>query len=367
MTPSPWQEIQNELATTCARVGREIALMEVCGTHTMSVFRNGIRSLLPPTLRLLSGPGCPVCVTPQGYIGAAIELAKRSDVLVATYGDMVRVPGRCGSLETQRAGGADVRVVYSIRDAIELAVRYPEQTVVFLAVGFETTAPATAVGIREARDRNLENFCVLATHKSVVPAMLALLEAEDVPIDGFLCPGHVSVIIGTEAYRPIVERHCRPCVVAGFEPGQILQGLLGLVRQIKQGEAKLDNVYGIAVKNEGNQTALDLINEVFAPSDVVWRALGVIPRSGLEIRQEYAHFDAFKRFNISIGPDQEPPGCLCGQVIQGKVNPSECALFGESCNPSHPVGPCMVSSEGTCAAWFKYGCPGTGRASKVRT
>ncbi len=358
--------MSDELADICERIGREVCIMEVCGTHTVSIFRNGIRSMLPPTLRLVSGPGCPVCVTAQRYIDAAMDLAGRAEVIVATYGDMVRVPGRHGSLETQRAAGADVRVVYSIRDAVELAARNPDRTVVFIGVGFETTAPATAAAIREAYTRRINNFCVLSAHKRVVPAMRALLEAEDVPLDGFLCPGHVSVIIGAQAYKPIVEEYNRACVIAGFEPMQILQGLLHLVRQIKQGEAKLDNAYGIAVKDEGNLTALRLIDEVFEVSDAVWRAMGVIPQSGLEIQQKYAQFDALRRFDLQLGADEDPPGCRCGEVIQGKIEPPQCSLFSQQCTPLHPVGPCMVSSEGTCSAWFKYGVRGTSRASKPR-
>lgn len=336
--------------------------MEVCGTHTVSIFRNGIRSMLPANLRMLSGPGCPVCVTAQRHIDAAIAMASRADVTLATYGDMMRVPGRNGSLESRRADGADVRVVYSIRDALNLAFQRPRRTVVFVAVGFETTAPATAVAIREAHARSLSNFCVLPAHKLVVPAMLALLAGEGVPIDGFLCPGHVSVIIGADAYRPIVERHARPCVVAGFEPEQILSGLLRVVRQIEQGEACLENVYGVAVQAEGNATALQLLDEVFEVEDAVWRAMGVIPRSGLKIREAYAQYDALERFQITLGQDADPPGCRCGEVIQGRATPRECALFGDSCTPLHPVGPCMVSSEGTCAAWYKYGVPGMRRA-----
>ena len=363
MTHSPLRRDLDELAATCDRIGREVAFMEVCGTHTVSIFRNGIRALLPPTLRLVSGPGCPVCVTAQRYIDAAVDIAVRPGVIVATYGDMVRVPGRRGSLETRRASGADVRMVYSIRDALELAARSPDQTVMFLGVGFETTAPATAAAIREADARRIDNFCVLLAHKLIVPAMLALLEAKDVPLDGFLCPGHVSVIIGAEAYRPVVERHRRACVVAGFEPAQILRALLHLVRQIESGEPGLENVYEVAVKEGGNTTALRLLDEVFEVSDAVWRAMGVIPQSGLEIRRKYARFDALRRFEITPGPDEDPPGCRCGDVIQGKVTPQECGLFGDSCTPLRPVGPCMVSTEGTCAAWYKYGRRGTRRAS----
>ncbi|MCP4593827.1 MAG: hydrogenase formation protein HypD [bacterium] len=355
--------LHDRITAACTRIGRPVAFMEVCGTHTVSVFRHGIRALLPPELRLISGPGCPVCVTPQGYIDAAVELSTRPEIIIATYGDMVRVPGRTGSLETQRAAGANVRMVYSIRDALELAAAEPDRVVVFVGVGFETTAPATAVAIRQAYARHLDNFCVLAAHKLVVPAMLALLEAEDVPLDGFLCPGHVSVIIGAQAYTPIVERHRRACVIAGFEPNQILNGLAMLLEQIERGTACLENAYPAAVVDQGNPTALRLLEEVFETADSTWRALGVIPQSGLEIRPKYSSFDARRRFELLPDTGEDPPGCLCGEVIQGKVTPPQCAHFGQSCTPLDPVGPCMVSSEGTCAAYYKYGGAGTRRAS----
>ena len=364
MSMPPLSELRDQLAGTCARLGRDVTVMEVCGTHTVSIFRHGIRSLLPDNLRLVSGPGCPVCVTAQRYIDAAIGLASRSDIITATYGDMMRVPGRQGSLETQRAAGSDVRVVYSTREALQLARREPDRTVMFVAVGFETTAPATAAAILEAAAAGLDNFCVLPAHKWVVPAMMALLDAEDVPLNGFLCPGHVSVIIGTEAYRPIVEQHHRPCVVAGFEPQQIMLGLLHLVRQFERGEARLDNVYGVAVGDQGNPTAKAIIGDVFDVSDGVWRAMGVIPRSGMAIRRDYASYDALKRFRVELAADADPPGCLCGKVIQGKATPPECGLFGTDCTPLQPIGPCMVSTEGTCSAWFKYQRTGTSRASK---
>ena len=364
MSTASLSQLRNELADSCARLGRDVSVMEVCGTHTVSIFRHGIRSLLPDNLRLVSGPGCPVCVTAQRYIDAAIGLASRSDVITTTYGDMMRVPGRMGNLETQRASGGDVRVVYSIREALQLARREPNRTVMFVAVGFETTAPATAVAIREASADRIDNFCVLPAHKWVVPAMMALLDAEDVPLNGFLCPGHVSVIIGTEAYRPIVERHHRPCVVAGFEPQQIMRGLLHLARQLERGEARLDNVYGVAVGDEGNPAAKAILDDVFEVSDGVWRSMGVIPRSGMAIRREYARYDALERFGVELEADVDPPGCLCGEVIQGKTTPPECGLFGTTCTPLQPIGPCMVSSEGTCSAWFKYQRTGTSRASK---
>ncbi|MBN1444072.1 MAG: hydrogenase formation protein HypD [Planctomycetes bacterium] len=333
----------------------EARLMEVCGTHTVSLFRSGVRSLLPAGVRLISGPGCPVCVTSQGYIDAACALASRPEVTICTYGDMIRVPGRQGSLAEQRARGARVLVVYSARDALRHAEANRDRQVVFLAVGFETTAPATALTVLEARSRGLENFSVLSAHKLVVPAMLALLSADDVRVDGFLCPGHVSVVIGSEAYRPVAERHRRACVVAGFEPEQMLLGILRLLEQLARGEADVENVYSAAVSPGGNPQALAVLDRVFEPADAVWRAMGTIPASGLELRESYRPLDARFRFDLELGEDYDPPGCRCGEVIQGKVEPEECALFGTECTPARPVGPCMVSSEGTCAAWHKYG------------
>ncbi len=348
-------ELQQELHDWCRRLGRRAQFMEVCGTHTVSIFRSGLRSLLPNNLRLVSGPGCPVCVTAQRHIDAAIALADRPGVIIATYGDMVRVPGDHGSLEQRRAAGADVRAVNSTRTALQLARDNPDRTVVFLAVGFETTAPATAVAILEADRANLANFSVLMCHKLVVPAMLALLSAGDVPLDGFLCPGHVSVIIGANAYQPIVTQHRKSCVVAGFEPEQVLRGLTGLVRQLVERRCELDNAYAAVVSPHGNPTALALLERVFEPIDTPWRALGTIPNSGLGLAPTYRRFDAIERFGLTIGPDRDHPACRCGEVIQGKATPAECTLFGTACTPLSPVGPCMVSSEGTCSAWFKYG------------
>jgi len=344
-----------EIQSLCARIRRPISLMEVCGTHTVSIFRSGIRSLLPATLRLISGPGCPVCVTAQEDIDAAIELAGQPGVILLTYGDMVRVPGRSGSLEKRRAEGADVRVVNSARTALRLARENPDAQVVFLAVGFETTAPATAALVLAAERARLENLSVLASHKLVVPAMRALLDAGDVPLDGFLCPGHVSVIIGAEAYRPIAERYAKPCVVTGFEPPQMLRGIAGLLRQIDGRAARLENAYAAAVPPHGNQTALTLLKEVFREVPATWRELGIIPGSGLELAPRFRHFDALRRFGIARRPAEPNPACLCGRIIAGKVDPPACALFGTACTPLTPIGPCMVSSEGTCAAWFKYG------------
>lgn len=343
-----------EIHVRARRIARPIQLMEVCGTHTVSIFRHGLRALMPENLRLVSGPGCPVCVTAQRHIDAAIEFTREPEVIVATYGDMVRVPGSLGSLERRRADGADVRVVGSVRSALDLARKHADRMVVFIAVGFETTAPATAAVILEAHRQGIENFTVLPAHKLVVPAMMALLRAGDVPLDGLLCPGHVSVIIGSEAYRPIIERHAVPCVIAGFEPKGILVAIAALLGQIERGCALIENPYCVAVSPSGNRVAMTLLDEVFQVGDAPWRALGVIPQSGLDIRPEYEAHDALRRFEFELGTDVDHPACRCGEVIQGKVTPDQCPLFGGICNPLSPLGPCMVSSEGTCSAWYKY-------------
>ena len=348
------QELLEEIGAVCDAYG-PIRLMEVCGTHTVSLFRSGVKSMLPKGLRLISGPGCPVCVTSQGYLDAACDAAGRPGVTICTYGDMVRVPGRSGTLEQCRGRGADVVVVYSARDAVTYAQTHPERDVVFLAVGFETTAPATAGAVLDADRKGLRNFFVFACHKLVIPALSALLSEEDVAIDGLMCPGHVSVVIGARAYECIARDYGRPCVVAGFQPAQMLEGILCLVRQIAAGAARVENAYPVAVSDEGNRVAQEWMREVFAPAPAVWRAMGEIPGSGLELRAKYARFDAAERFGLVLGPDVEPAGCQCGLVIQGKADPADCPLFGALCTPAQPVGPCMVSSEGACAAWYKYG------------
>jgi hydrogenase expression/formation protein HypD len=309
---------------------------------------------MPENVRLISGPGCPVCVTAQRYIDALIELGRRPGITLATYGDMLRVTGAGESLETARSRGADVRVVTSTMDVVNIALAEPDRDVVFAAVGFETTAPATAAAVRAARDRNLENFTVLCAHKRVVPAMQVLLQDPDIRVDGFLCPGHVSAIIGADAYRPIVERYRKPCAIAGLEPLQIMEGIVHLTRQVRDGRPKLENLYPQVVGPEGNTVAQRLLDEVFEVGDSAWRMLGVLPESGLQLRSRFAQFDAMVRFAIELGKDHEAPGCRCGEVITGKCGPADCALFATACTPTYPIGPCMVSSEGTCQAWFKY-------------
>ena len=347
------REWVEHIRTLAAQRDEPIRLMEICGTHTVSLFRSGVKDLLGDTLKLISGPGCPVCVTSQGYIDAACELAGRGDVTICTYGDMVRVPGRSGSLEQHKASGADVRIVYCPRDAVKVAADHPDRQVVFLAIGFETTAPATAAAIIEAEQKGVTNFFALTAHKLVIPAVSALLSG-GAALDGLLCPGHVSIILGADAYQVVVDGWGVPCVIAGFEPAGMLTGIARLVEQVIAGEARVDNAYGVAVKPEGNRAALELLDRVFAPADAVWRAIGTIPDSGLQLRPEYARFDACEQLGVAIGEDYEPEGCLCGQVIQGLAEPGQCPLFATACTPLAPVGPCMVSSEGTCAAWYKY-------------
>jgi hydrogenase expression/formation protein HypD len=345
---------QHQIEQACDSLGRPITVMEVCGTHTVSIFRSGIRSVLPEGLKLLSGPGCPVCVTDQGYIDAVLELTKRDDCIIATYGDMIRVPGQAGSLET-RASNADVRVVLSSEDALQLARENPDKTVVFIAVGFETTTPASAVAVKEAAADGIDNFCILSGHKLILPAMRALLGGMNDRIDAFLCPGHVSVIIGSGAFAEIVRDFGRPCVVAGFEPLQVLEGLAEICRQLAKGKPELKSVYNAVVTEQGNIAAQQIIAECFDAADGYWRGLGKIDKSTQSLKEKYRRFDAFDRFGVSEEPTAELGGCRCGEVLCGLIEPPECALFGVRCTPQTPVGPCMVSSEGTCAAWYKYG------------
>jgi hydrogenase expression/formation protein HypD len=333
---------------------REVHLMEVCGTHTVAIFRSGIRSVLPQTISLLSGPGCPVCVTDQGEIDAFIELARIDDVIIATFGDLMRVPGTQSTLQKERAAGKDIRIVYSTFDALEIARRNPAKKVVFLGVGFETTAPTIAAAILSAAQTGPRNFSVISAHKLVPPALEALIAAGQICIDGFILPGHVSVIIGLNAYRPFFDRHRIPCVVAGFEPTDILQAINLLVEMLENGRPALYNAYPRAVTPEGNTKAQQILDEIFEPADARWRGIGVIPQSGLKIREQYAAHDAQKRFTVKV-PDVKPPqGCACGEILIGTKTPPQCALYKRVCTPTDPVGPCMVSTEGTCAAYYKY-------------
>lgn len=332
-----------------------VRLMEVCGTHTVAIARGGIRPLLSGAVTMLSGPGCPVCVTPDGYIDAAIALGKDRGILLASFGDMLRVPGKSSSLEREKGAGLEVRVVYSPLDAVTLAAAAPDREVVFLGVGFETTAPAIGGAIRTAAVRGVKNFSVLASLRTIPEAMGVLAADPEVRIEGFLCPAHVSVVIGADAYRPVAERHGIPCVVAGFEPLDILLGISMLLRQKKEGVARVENEYSRVARPSGNRKAQDLIRDVFVPCDTGWRGIGVIPSSGLRIAGRYAAFDAEKKFGYPVVYAPEGSACRCGDVLKGKILPADCPLFGKACVPEEPYGPCMVSGEGTCAAYYKYG------------
>ena len=336
---------------------RAIQLMEVCGTHTMSIARSGIKALLPENVRLLSGPGCPVCVTPQRQIDQFIELGTRPDTILATFGDMLRVPGSNSSLEIERAKGTDVRIVYSPLDAVELARSTPEKEVIFFGIGFETTAPAVALSILEAERQGLRNYRVLCAHKLIPPALAALAADSEINVQGFICPGHVSTIIGSKAYEPVARDYGIPCVVAGFEPLDILQAIYMLISQVEQGKAEVGNQYSRAVSPAGNHNAIGCIERVFEPSASEWRGLGIIPASGLGIRAKYEEYDALALVSDgppvpTVEPTESP--CECGAILKGIKTPRECRAFATACTPETPLGPCMVSSEGACAAEFNY-------------
>jgi len=345
----------DKLASLTAGLTTPITLMEVCGTHTMAIYQHGIRSLLPPAIRLVSGPGCPVCVTPLSYIDRAIALVRRPDTLIATFGDMVRVPGSSSSLIHEQATGGQVRIVYSTLDALVLARKNPDKKVIFLGVGFETTAPTIAGALIAARREGLNNFFVLCAHKTMPVPMAALTADPQLNIDGYLCPAHVSAIIGANAYRFLAEDRGIPCVVTGFEPLDILQGIDMAIAQILSGQARVDIQYCRFVKPEGNLKAQHLLKEVFEPCDAEWRGLGNIPASGLRLAPAFEAFDAEKALPVAVEPLREHTGCRCGEILKGQIAPRQCPLFRTVCTPENPVGACMVSSEGTCAAEYKYG------------
>ena len=335
------------------RSTRDIVLMEVCGGHTMAVHKFGLRELLPETIRLISGPGCPVCVSGTGFIDNVVKLAKMPGNIIATYGDLLRVPGSFSSLEQEKGTGADVRFVYSVLDSLEIARRNPDRTIVFPGIGFETTAPATAAAILRAHKEGLKNFKVLSSHKVMPPVMRALID-EGVKIDGYIAPGHVTAITGTEMYRPIVEKYGLGIVVAGFEPTDILQSIKMLVAQFEDHDPKVEIQYSRVVKPEGNSIARNLMNEIFELGDDRWRGIGMIPDSGLKIRRKYQSFDTEKYFDLPEAEETEPAGCICGEVLKGLKTPTDCTLFSRVCTPVNPVGACMVSNEGTCAAYYRY-------------
>ncbi|OFZ19391.1 MAG: hydrogenase formation protein HypD [Bdellovibrionales bacterium GWB1_55_8] len=334
--------------------GRRIRIMEVCGGHTMAIFKYGLPGLLPANIELISGPGCPVCVTSNSFIDHAIELAKDRGTLIATFGDLIRVPGSSSSLQKERGEGADVRICYSPLDALELAKQHPDRNVVFLGVGFETTAPTAAATIHRAAEQGRANFSMLTAFKTMPNAMKALLDGGEVALDAFLCPGHVSVITGTGIYEFIAREYRTPCVVSGFEPLDLLQSILKIIEQIAAGLAKVENQYTRAATLPGNPAAQKLLKEVFHESDADWRGIGTIPRSGLEISDEYARFDARKVFPVKLKPSRENPACICGSIMRGAKRPLDCPLFSKVCTPESPKGACMVSDEGSCATYYKY-------------
>ena len=335
--------------------GDKINIMEVCGTHTQNFYRFGLDELLPKNIRLISGPGCPVCVSPQGYIDNAIELAKNKDVIIATFGDMLRIPGSRSSLEKQKAETGNIRVVYSPLDAVTLATANPGKKIVFLAVGFETTSPTIALSAIIAKNKRLKNLYFLSSLKLIPPAMRYLLLDKRLKLDAFLCPGHVSAIIGTKPYGFIPKKYKIACCVAGFEPVDILEGICMILEQIIIKRPCVANQYARVVAQAGNPDARKIINRVFKVCDSDWRGFGVIPESGLELRKEFANFNAEKIFPISLKIKSKPDkACRCADVLKGLISPSECQLFGKKCSPDNPVGPCMVSSEGACNAHYKF-------------
>lgn len=343
------------LIETIHRLAPEHAtLMEVCGTHTVAIARNGIRDLMPEGLRLASGPGCPVCVTCNRDIDTVIALARIPNVTITTFGDMTRVPGSTSSLLAEQAAGRSVEIVYSPLDALAFAKAHPEREVVFVGVGFETTTPLVAMAIKRAKAMGLSNFTVFAAHKNMPGALELLVGDPTLELDALILPGHVSTIIGAEPYRFLAEKYGIPGVITGFEPVDVLQGIAMLVRQLHEGRAEIEIAYARGVMPEGNPVALAAIDEVFETCTATWRGLGDIPGSGYRIRDEFANFDAVRRFEPDVEPTRDPKGCRCGDVLRARIAPNECPLFRTVCTPENPVGPCMVSSEGSCAAYYRY-------------
>jgi hydrogenase expression/formation protein HypD len=335
----------------------EWTLMEICGGQTHSIMRYGLEEFLPDKIRLVHGPGCPVCVTPLEIIDKAIRIAGRPDVIFTSFGDMLRVPGSERDLMSVKAGGGDVRILYSPLDALRIAEENPDRNVVFFAIGFETTAPANAMAVKEARRRGLKNFSILGSHVLVPPAMEAILSSGENRIQGFLAAGHVCTVMGYEEYIPIAEKYRVPIVVTGFEPVDILKGIYQLVVQLEEGRCGVENAYGRVVTRQGNPAARQLLSEVFEVADMKWRGIGTIPRSGFRLAAEYTGFDAEKIFDVGDIIQQESPLCIAGQVLQGLKKPADCTAFGRECRPEHPLGAPMVSSEGVCAAYYRFKVP----------
>jgi len=349
------KQMLEELHSLMKHINRPLKLMEVCGTHTVEIFRHGIRDVIPKNITLLSGPGCPVCVTSIHDIDAAIAIAKNSAVILTTFGDMMRVPGGRETMLEARSEGSDIRVLYSPLDALKLAQDNPKKEIVFLGTGFETTSPLIAGTLAHAEQTRIGNFSVYAAFKLVPPALKALLDSPDVLVDGFILPGHVSAIIGKKPYEFVASHYQKPSVITGFEAREIIEGVLMIVRQIALKRTNIEIQYRSVVREEGNLRAVELLGQYFEPADAYWRGIGSIPKSGLRIRERYASFDAKRKFNPPVTDMLEPESCSCGDILRGVKLPTECPLFGVNCTPESPVGPCMVSTEGSCAAYYKYG------------
>lgn len=334
---------------------RPARFMEFCGGHTVSILKHGIRQLLPANIEMLSGPGCPVCVTPVSDIDKAVALSRKPDTIITTFGDMIRVPGSNSSLQREKAEGADVRIVYSTRDAIEIARENPFKKIIFIGVGFETTAPTIAASVLQALKEGITNYYILSLHKLCPPVMKALLLSHEVELNGIICPGHVCAITGSRPFEFIGERYNIAAAVSGFEPLDMLLAIEKLVRQVEDGRHTLENAYNRVVRYEGNRQALDIMDEVFETTDSAWRGIGIVPESGLRLKERFRAFDAEAEFDVGTIISKENPACICGDILRGVKRPYDCRLFGHTCNPANPVGPCMVSAEGSCSAYYLYG------------
>ena len=359
--PQKAEALLHEIGRLCQIIGKPIKLMEVCGGHTHSIFKYGIEEILPDTIELIHGPGCPVCVMPKGRLDDAIAISQNPNVIFTTFGDAMRVPGSTTTLLQARAQGADIRMVYSPLDSLQIARENPDKEIVFFALGFETTAPSTAFTILQAAFAKIHNFSMFSNHVLVIPALEALLDNPDLQLDGFIGPGHVSMVIGTEPYQFISQQYHKPIVISGFEPLDIFQSIWMLLQQLVKNRCEVENQYNRIVETQGNKVAIEAINEVFTVRENFdWRGLGEIPNSGLKIRTKYAQFDAELKFTIPNLKVADHKACKCGEILKGVLKPWECKVFGTACTPETPIGTCMVSSEGACAAYYKYG-----RLSKV--
>ncbi|MBI1180648.1 MAG: hydrogenase formation protein HypD [Alphaproteobacteria bacterium] len=358
--PDKARALLREIEKSVARIDtcrhRPLALMEVCGGHTHTIFKFGIETMLPDAIELVHGPGCPVCVLPIGRVDDCVALAETPGVILATFGDAMRVPGSKKSLMQARADGADVRMVYSPLDALRLARDNPDREVVFFGLGFETTMPSTALTVLQAEREGIGNFSLYCNHITIIPTIKAILDSPDVELDGFIGPGHVSMVIGARPYRFIAERYRRPLVIAGFEPLDVLQSVWMVLKQIEQGRCEIENQYGRIVPDDGNRAALEAVERVFELREQFeWRGLGSIDRSGVRVRSAYARYDAERRFAVPSLRIADPEACQCGEVLRGAIKPRHCKVFGTACTPETPLGALMVSSEGACAAYYRYG------------